>query len=154
MTIPSMASIKSALHRRRSLAVALILPLALVITATACGSKAASAPAADALTPVPPAALTTSQPPTPRPGSALAAATGPSITIDNFSFTPATITVPVGGTVTWTNHDDVPHTVTASDNSYTSQPLDSDTQFTHTYTTAGTYNYFCAIHPFMTAKVV
>jgi len=62
--------------------------------------------------------------------------------------------VPVGATVTWTNHDDVPHTVSASDKSFTSQNIDSDTQFSHMFTTAGTFSYFCAIHPFMTAKVI
>ncbi len=79
---------------------------------------------------------------------------GPAVTVENFNFTPATITVPAGTSVTWVNHDDVPHTVTASDNSYTSQPIDTDAQFTHTFSAPGTYSYYCAIHPFMTAKVI
>jgi len=125
------------------------------LIAAACSSSAKSAQLPAANPPVPPAALTTAQPPTPRPGE-LAAATpgGPAITIDNFNFTPATITVPVGATVTWVNHDDVPHTVTSSTKTFDSGAIDSDKQFSFTFTAAGTYNYFCSIHPFMTAKVI
>src|SRR5579883_1206106 len=125
------------------------------VLAAACSSTARSAQLPTANPPVPPAALKTAQPPTPRPGE-LAAATpgGPAITIDNFNFTPATITVPVGATVTWVNHDDVPHTVTSSTKAFDSGTIDSDKQFSFTFTTAGTYNYFCSIHPFMTAKVI
>lgn len=128
---------------------------AVALLAAACSSNAKSAQLPAANPPVPPAALTTAQPPTPRPGE-LAAATpsGPAVTIDNFNFTPATITVPVGATVTWVNHDDVPHTVTSSTKAFDSSTIDSDKQFSFTFTTAGTYNYFCSIHPFMTAKVI
>src|SRR5271167_555752 len=76
------------------------------------------------------------------------------VKIDNFSFSPATITVPVGTTVRWTNHDDIPHTVVADDKTFKSKALDTDEQFTYTFTKAGTYNYFCGLHPKMTAKVV
>jgi len=76
------------------------------------------------------------------------------IKIDNFSFSPATITVPVGTTVRWTNRDDIPHTVVSDDNSIKSKPLDTDETFTYTFTKPGTYSYFCSIHPKMTAKVV
>jgi len=76
------------------------------------------------------------------------------IRIDNFSFSPATITVPVGTTVRWTNRDDIPHTVVSDDKSIKSKPLDTDETFTYTFTKPGTYNYFCSIHPKMTAKVV
>jgi plastocyanin len=76
------------------------------------------------------------------------------VKIDNFSFSPATITVPVGTTVRWTNRDDIPHTVVADDKSFKSKPLDTDEQFTYTFTKPGIYPYFCSIHPRMTAKVV
>jgi plastocyanin len=76
------------------------------------------------------------------------------VKIDNFSFSPATITVPVGTTVRWTNHDDIPHTVVADDKTFKSKALDTDEQFTYTFTKAGTYSYFCSIHPKMTAIVV
>lgn len=76
------------------------------------------------------------------------------VKIDNFSFGPAVITVPVGSTVMWTNHDDVPHVVASDDNLFKSKALDTDDRFTFTFTKPGTYEYFCAIHPKMTAKVV
>ncbi len=77
-----------------------------------------------------------------------------SVKIDNFSFSPATITVPAGTTVRWTNHDDIPHTVVSDDKTFKSKVLDTDEQFTYTFTKPGTYNYFCSIHPKMTAKIV
>jgi|GEM_PF-792440 len=80
--------------------------------------------------------------------------TGPKVTIDNFSFTPRVIMVPVGSTVTWINHDDVPHTVTAADKSYSSKGLDTDDRYTHQFTVAGVYSYFCSIHSVMTGTVV
>jgi plastocyanin len=80
---------------------------------------------------------------------------GPLVKIDNFSFGPATIAVPAGSTVTWTNHDDVPHVVTSDDNKlFKSKALDTDDHFSYTFTKPGTYNYYCAIHPKMTAKIV
>jgi plastocyanin len=77
------------------------------------------------------------------------------IKIDNFSFGPATITVPTGTTITWTNNDDVPHVVTSDDNKmFKSKALDTNDHFSFTFTKPGTYNYYCAIHPKMTAKIV
>ena len=78
------------------------------------------------------------------------------VKIDNFSFGPATLTVPAGTTVTWTNRDDIPHTVTSSDDPrvFKSKVLDTDEKFSFTFTKAGTYPYFCSIHPKMTAKVI
>ena len=78
------------------------------------------------------------------------------VKIDNFSFGPATLTVSVGATVTWTNRDDIPHTVTSSDDPkvFKSRVLDTDEKFSFTFTKSGTYPYFCSIHPKMTAKVV
>ncbi|MGD0930309.1 MAG: cupredoxin family copper-binding protein [Candidatus Korobacteraceae bacterium] len=92
-----------------------------------------------------------------RANAAPAGAPSPSdaaVKIDNFTFSPATITVPVGTTVRWTNHDDIPHTVVSDDKTFKSKALDTDEQFTYTFTKAGTYNYFCSIHPKMTGVVV
>jgi len=76
------------------------------------------------------------------------------IKIDNFSFGPATLTVPVGTTVTWTNRDDIPHTAVSTEGIFKSKVMDSDEKFSYTFTKAGTFPYFCSIHPKMTGKVV
>jgi plastocyanin len=78
------------------------------------------------------------------------------VKIDNFSFGPVTLTVPVGTTVTWVNRDDIPHTVVSADDSKTfkSKVLDTDEKFSFTFSKAGTYPYFCSIHPKMTGKVI
>jgi plastocyanin len=81
-------------------------------------------------------------------------ASGAEVKIDNFSFGPASVAVPVGTTITWTNHDDVPHVVASDDKIFKSKALDTDDRFSFTFTKPGTYEYFCAIHPKMTAKVV
>ena len=77
------------------------------------------------------------------------------VKIDNFSFSPATLTVAAGTTIKWTNRDDIPHTVVSEDkSSFKSKALDSDESFSFTFTTPGTYPYFCSVHPKMTAKVI
>jgi plastocyanin len=76
------------------------------------------------------------------------------VKIDNFSFTPETITVNAGTTVTWVNQDDVPHTVASDDKIFKSRALDTDEKFTYTFTKPGTYAYFCSLHPKMIAKIV
>ncbi len=76
------------------------------------------------------------------------------IFIDNFSFSPASITVPVGTKLTWTNKDDVPHNVVSNDGSFSSKALDTDDKFSFTFDKAGSYDYYCSIHPRMTAKVI
>lgn len=76
------------------------------------------------------------------------------IKIDNFTFTPATITVSVGSTIRWTNRDDIPHNVVSEDKSFKSKAMDTDEQFSYTFTKPGTYNYFCSIHPKMTGKII
>ena len=76
------------------------------------------------------------------------------VKIDNFSFTPATITVATGTEVKWVNHDDIPHNIVSDDKSFKSKALDTDEAFTFTFTKPGTYTYFCSIHPKMTGKVV
>lgn len=89
-------------------------------------------------------------------GSDASPATQPTekVSVDNFSFEPKALTVPVGTRVTWTNHDDVPHTVTSTDHAFSSKAIDTDGQFSYVFTKAGTYTYFCALHPHMKATVV
>jgi amicyanin len=76
------------------------------------------------------------------------------VKVGNFTFGPKTLKVPVGTTVTWTNRDDIPHTVVSTDRVFKSKVLDTDEKFSFTFSKAGTYDYFCSIHPKMTGKVV
>jgi plastocyanin len=77
------------------------------------------------------------------------------VKVDNFSFSPKELIVAVGTTVTWTNRDDIPHTVVSTEGSvFKSKVLDTDEKFSYTFTKAGTFPYFCSIHPKMTGKVV
>jgi plastocyanin len=76
------------------------------------------------------------------------------VKIDNFSFGPGTLTVPVGSTVMWTNRDDIPHTVVSTEGVFKSKVLDTDEKFSFTFSKAGSYPYFCSIHPKMTGRVV
>jgi plastocyanin len=84
------------------------------------------------------------------PGSALAEPA--TVTIDNFTFAPAQLTVKIGTTVTWKNHDDIPHTVVSA-GKFRSKALDTDDSFSFTFTTAGDYQYFCSLHPHMTGMI-
>ena len=76
------------------------------------------------------------------------------VKIDNFTFGPPELTVMAGTTITWTNRDDIPHTVVNTDKVFKSKVLDTDEQFSFTFSTPGTFTYFCSIHPKMTGKVV
>ena len=76
------------------------------------------------------------------------------VVIDNFSFQPALLTVKAGTKVTWTNHDDEPHTATDDDKRFNSKTLDTNDQFSFTFTEPGTYNYFCALHPKMRGQIL
>jgi plastocyanin len=76
------------------------------------------------------------------------------VKIDNFTFSPTELKVPVGATVIWTNHDDIPHTVVSTDKAFKSKVLDSDEKYSFTFGQAGTFDYFCSIHPKMTARVI
>ena len=76
------------------------------------------------------------------------------VKIDNFTFGPTELTVKAGTTVRWTNRDDIPHTVVSPDKVFKSKVLDTDEQFSFTFSTPGTFPYFCSIHPKMTGKVV
>jgi plastocyanin len=74
------------------------------------------------------------------------------VSIDNFTFAPVELKLKVGDTVTWTNHDDIPHTVVSA-GKFRSKTLDTDDSFAFTFTTAGDYKYFCSLHPHMTGMI-
>ena len=77
------------------------------------------------------------------------------VSIDNFTFNPQKLTVKAGTTVTWTNKDDIPHGIAATENAFKrSAAMDTDGTYSFTFTTAGTYQYFCYIHPHMTGTIV
>ncbi|WP_454788954.1 cupredoxin domain-containing protein [Mycolicibacterium lutetiense] len=105
---------------------------ALVVTVSACSNAPSAAPA--------------STPPAPVAGTA--------VSIDNFAFAPAMLTVHRGDTVTWTNHDAEPHTVAAEDGSFRSPGMGADATFSFTFTNPGSYDYICSIHPVMHGTVV
>lgn len=76
------------------------------------------------------------------------------INIQDFSFQPVSLNVPLGATVTWTNKDEEPHTVYSTDDVFKSKALDSDEAFSFTFKKAGTYKYFCSVHPKMVGTIV
>jgi plastocyanin len=77
------------------------------------------------------------------------------VSIDNFTFNPPTLTVKAGTTITWTNKDDIPHGIASSTNAFTrSKALDTNDSFSFTFTTPGSYQYFCYIHPHMVGTIV
>jgi amicyanin len=85
---------------------------------------------------------------------ALAAQEENVVTIDNFTFTAPELTVAVGTTVKWVNHDDIPHNVVNKDKLFRSKVLDTDDSYSFTFASAGTYDYFCGLHPHMQGKIV
>jgi amicyanin len=77
------------------------------------------------------------------------------VSMDNFTFTPPNLTVKAGTTVTWTNKDDIPHGIASSTNAFAkSRALDTNQSYSFTFTTPGTYQYFCYIHPHMVGAIV
>jgi len=77
------------------------------------------------------------------------------VAIHNFTFTPQTLTVKAGITVTWTNKDDIPHGIASANNGFArSKALDTDDSYSFTFATPGTYGYFCYVHPFMKGTIV
>jgi plastocyanin len=81
--------------------------------------------------------------------------TSTAVSIDNFTFSPQQLTVKAGTTVTWTNKDDIPHGIAATGNTFKrSAAMDTDDNYSFTFTTPGTYQYFCYIHPHMTGTIV
>ena len=83
-----------------------------------------------------------------------AAASPATVTIDNFAFAPATMTVTAGTTVTWKNEDDSPHRIGDKSGAFKSAALDTDDTFSHTFAAPGEYPYICTIHPYMVGKIV
>jgi len=76
------------------------------------------------------------------------------VKIENFTFNPPQIMVHVGDTVTWVNHDDIPHTVMSKGQGFRSKVLDSDEKFSFTFAAPGSFSYFCSLHPHMTGAIV
>jgi plastocyanin len=91
--------------------------------------------------------------PTPAPDRAAPAASV-RVEIKEYEYLPATLTVPAGTTVTWTSHDDEPHTVTSPEKVFASPGLDADEAFSFTFSTPGTYTYYCTLHPQMTGTII
>ncbi|WP_293049106.1 cupredoxin family copper-binding protein [Mycobacterium sp.] len=124
--------------RRRLLAAVLAVG---VLTSAGCGQ---SRPVATTGAPTTEMSITAP----PRPAGA------DQVAIDGFAFAPVTLTVPAGTTVTWTNRDEEPHTVAASDGSFHSPGMGTGAIFAHIFSTAGTFDYVCSIHPMMRGTVV
>jgi amicyanin len=82
------------------------------------------------------------------------AAQANAVTIDNFTFGPPELTVPVGTTVMWVNHDDIPHSVVDKSKAFRSKALDTDDAYSFTFASAGTFDYFCGLHPHMVGKII
>jgi len=76
------------------------------------------------------------------------------VRVDNFTFGPDTLTVPANSTVTWINKDDVPHVIASNDGLFKSKALDTEDKYSYTFTKAGTYAYYCSVHPKMVGKII
>jgi plastocyanin len=137
-----MSKTTAARVRPRRLLVGIIAVLAVLTMVAACGSDSGGGG-------TPPPASTQSA----SSGSAPAGG-GSTVEIMNFMFMPASLTVPVGTTVTWKFDDSTDHTVTADDNSFASSPMANGQTFTHTFSSAGTVAYHCSIHPFMKGTII
>lgn len=135
---------------------------ALAVTAVAACAPTAGPPVSDFTangdTPVGMPGMTAMAPrpqaPAPAPQTAPAPVAGTAVEITNFAFAPASLTVKTGGTVTWVNHDEEPHTVVADNGSFHSPGIGSDGTYSFTFTAPGSYAYTCGIHPFMHGTVV
>jgi plastocyanin len=145
----------------------LVLVTVTLLLFAACSPSATATPTAaptTAATPTTPAASATpttapAGTPTPAPSSASGACTtttgGTAVTIAGFAFSPTPLNVTAGTTVTWTNQDNTTHTATSDDGkTFDCKPISSGTSMSFTFTTPGTYDYHCAIHPTMKARIV
>ncbi|HVI78335.1 MAG TPA: cupredoxin family copper-binding protein [Candidatus Acidoferrum sp.] len=83
-----------------------------------------------------------------------AAASQLQVQVDNFTFGPAMLTVPVNSTVTWVNKDDLPHVIASNDGVFKSKALDTEDKYSFTFSKPGTYAYFCSIHPKMVGTII
>ncbi|MBV8789808.1 MAG: cupredoxin family copper-binding protein [Mycobacterium sp.] len=117
--------------------------LAVSVVLAGCSS---SRPTATSGTSMPTASESVSAPPAP--------VSGDQVSIDGFAFVPGTLKIKVGTTVVWTNRDEEPHTVAASDGSFHSPGMGTGATFSHTFSAAGTFDYVCSIHPMMHGSVV
>ncbi|MFA5107700.1 MAG: cupredoxin family copper-binding protein [Patescibacteria group bacterium] len=122
---------------KKTLIIAILLAAVVVTIGAACGNSSKS---------------TTNTNTTNTGTSNSNATTGNSVTISNFAFSPATLTVTAGTAVTWVNNDSVTHTVTAS--AFNSGDLAPGQTYTFTFSTPGTYAYSCSIHPTMTGTII
>lgn len=104
--------------------------------------------------PAPPTAAPSMSMPSVSVTAPAAPVSGDQVNIDGFAFAPATLTVHAGTTVTWTNHDEEPHTVAANDGSFHSPGMGTGATFSHTFAAAGTFEYVCSIHPMMHGTVL
>jgi plastocyanin len=86
--------------------------------------------------------------------SRMAAAADAQVIIDNFTFSPTPLKVKAGTTVTWVNHDDIPHSLVCPKLNVHSHALDTDASFAFKFDKAGTYDYVCGLHPHMHGQVV
>jgi plastocyanin len=113
----------------------------LLVVCTGCGGVAALSPEASSgisgqsITPQPPPANRVQ------------------VKIEQFAYSPRSLTVATGTTVVWINHDDAPHTVTEENRQFESMALDTDDAYEHRFDVPGTYRYFCALHPHMTGQI-
>jgi plastocyanin len=136
------------LHQRTAGLVVALATVAGLAGLAACGGQS------QAIAPVAPS-TSDSMPGMPTATSAAGAPVAANtVSIKNFAFVPATVTVRVGTTITWTNTDQEAHTVTAKNGTFNSPALNAGSAYHYTFTKPGTYNYLCTIHPFMTATVV
>lgn len=121
----------------RRVVVGCVATVALLATSTACGSSSTQPGGGSGAS----------------SGSSSSVATGNTIDVKNFAFTPADLTVPVGTTVTWKFEDSAQHTVKADDNSFSSAPLNNGQTFQYTFKKAGSYHYICTIHQYMMGTI-
>ena len=153
------------LYQHRKLRVATVPAAAAVLLLAGCSGSSDTATAPPSLTFATDVSVTpgmaglSSMPvmpaPAPGAGTPVPAPQGPdAVDITNFAFAPLTLTVPVGATVTWTNRDEEPHTVAASDGSFHSPGMGTGGSYSFTFTNVGSYDYVCSIHPFMHGTVV
>ena len=125
-----------------------ILVLGLLVCAfalVACGASGGSPAASVAASVAAPSEAASSEAP--------AAGGGDAVTIQNFAFGPASLSIASGTTVTWTNNDTTAHTATADDGSFDSSNIAPGSSFSQAFDTAGTFAYHCSIHPNMTATI-
>jgi len=118
-------------------------------------TQSTTAPAASPLSSMESSKMQMPAKPSPVAGKDLPTSSTPNqVTVENFSFQPATVTVKAGTTVTWVNHDDEPHTVNENNKTFKSGTLDTDAKFSYKFTSPGTYSYFCSLHPRMTGQII